>query len=141
VLNARNQCLGAQLRGEDCDTDEMNARVEAARTGASAQIQQACSSTDLQTLRYVDLSDATRDVINVCRDLDTSATSAAYGPAMFGGTIAAVDGTKQVCLGSSAREASRLLRFARARASARSTRSPPYRWSLPSRRPSTAAPA
>ena len=54
VLNARNQCLGAQLRGEECDTDEMNARVEAARTGASAQIQQACSSTDLQTLLLLD---------------------------------------------------------------------------------------
>ena len=65
------------------------------------------------------------DVINVCRELDTSAVTAAYGPAMFGGTIAAVDGSKQTCLDVTGRAASRLLRFAMRTRAARARRRSP----------------
>src|SRR5262245_33276317 len=111
ALAARNSCLGAQLRGDECDTAEMDARVEAARSRALDQVEATCTAEQLQTLRYVDLSDALTDVINVCRNLDTAAVTATYGPAMFGGTIAAAEGSRQTCLDATARASSQLLRF------------------------------
>lgn len=112
VLLVRNACLGAQLRGATCDTAASDARVQSARQRALAMVQAACSATQLQTLRYIDLSDAQTDVINVCRNLDTATVTAAYGPVMFGGTVSAVDGSKQTCLDTTGPAAARLLRFA-----------------------------
>ena len=119
VLAVRNACLGAQLRGETCDTTQSDARVQSARAKALATVQAACNESQFQTLRYVDVSDAQTDVINVCRNLDTATVTGAYGPAMFSGSVAAVDGAKQTCLDLTGRAAARLLRFAiRARARA-----------------------
>lgn len=112
VLSARNACFGAQLYGEECDTDESAAAVEAARQRALSLVQDACSPAQLQTLRYVDLSDALSDVVDICRDLDTATVSAAYGPAMFDGTVAGVDEDTQACLDVTARSSTRLLHFA-----------------------------
>ncbi len=112
ALTARNACLGAQLRGESCDTEDTDARIESARERALALVQSACSAQQLQILRYIDLHDAQTDVIDICRNLDTATVSAAYGPAMFGGTVAAVDGSAQTCLDVTGPAAARLLRFA-----------------------------
>jgi cysteine-rich repeat protein len=112
VLAIRTACLGAQLRGDTCDTAASEARVQSARAHALATVQVTCTPAELQTLRYIDLSDAQNDVINVCRTLDTAAVSAAYGPATFGGTVSAVDGSKQACLSVTGRAAAHLLRFA-----------------------------
>ena len=112
VMAARNACLGAQLRGDTCDTAERDARITGARDRAFTLVQNTCTAEQLQTLRYVDLSDALKDVSNICRDLDTASSTAAFGPAMFGGTIAAVDSSKQTCIDATARGAGRLLRFA-----------------------------
>jgi cysteine-rich repeat protein len=112
ALAARTLCLGAQLHGDECATAEMDARVEAARTRALDQVEATCTPEQLQTLRYVDMSDALTDVIDVCRRLDTAAVTAAYGPAMFGGTIAAAEGSELTCLDTTARASARLLRYA-----------------------------
>jgi cysteine-rich repeat protein len=112
ALAARNQCASEQLRGDTCDTTELDARVQAARQRALNLVQAACTIPQLQTLRYIDFSDVQNDIINVCRGLDTSTVTAAYGPATFGGTISAVEGSKQTCLDLTGRAAARLLRFA-----------------------------
>jgi len=112
VLVARSACASDQLQGGACDQTQLDDRIQAARERARSMVEAGCSAQELQTLRYVDLSDALTDVINVCRELDTSASTASYGPAMFGGTIAAVDGSKQTCLDVTGRAANRLLRFA-----------------------------
>jgi cysteine-rich repeat protein len=112
ALAARTACAAAQLRGEACDTAESDARIQAARQRALDMVEEACEPQQLQTLRYVDLSDALADVIDICREQDTAAVTAAYGPAMFGGTIAAVEGSAQICLDATGRAAGRLLRFA-----------------------------
>ena len=130
ALSARNNCLGAQLRGEECDTAEIG---RARRSGADARAATGRGDVhreQLQTLRYVDLSDALTDVINVCRDLDTAAITAAYGPAMFGGTIAAVDGQPSRPASTPPRAPpAGCCASPCAPASARSTRSPRRRWS------------
>src|SRR6185369_7377729 len=112
ALSARGACADDQLRNAPCDQTKTDARVNAALSRALDMVQGACTSQDLQTLRYIDMSEALRDVFNICRDLDTSVSTASYGPAMFGGSIAAVDGSKQTCLSATGRGASRLLRFA-----------------------------
>src|SRR5262249_37663274 len=66
----------------------------------------------LTTLRYVDLSDAQTDVINICRQLDTAASSAGFAPASFGGTIAAMTGDDQTCVAATARASGAVLRYA-----------------------------
>lgn len=112
ALSARNDCFGAQLRGDECDTGESTARVEAVRQRALQVVEAACDTAQLEALRYVDLSDALTDVIDICRDLDTATVSAAYGPAMFNGTIAGVDDVTHTCLDVTAHASSRLLHFA-----------------------------
>jgi len=112
VLAARGVCANKQLRGEPCDEEAVEDRVEAARTRALSLVENACTSIDLQMLRYIDLGDALDDVVDICRELDVSAVTASYGPAMFGGTIAAVEGSTQACLDATGRGASRLLRVA-----------------------------
>lgn len=112
VLAARTSCAATQLRGAACDTAESAARIQAARARALDLVQDACRPQQLQTLHYVDLSDALTDVIAICREQDTATVTASYGPAMFGGAIAATEGSDQTCLDATGRGAARLLRFA-----------------------------
>src|SRR5262249_27972498 len=98
VLAVRNDCLGAQLRGEPCDQAATDAAIQGARSRATDLVARVCTPPELQTLRYVDLQDAQNDVTKLCRGLDTAATTASYGPVMFGGTVAETTGSTQVCL-------------------------------------------
>jgi cysteine-rich repeat protein len=119
VLAVRTDCLGGELADEPCDQEAADQAVEATRQRAAALVARDCSAADLQVLRYVDLSDAQTDVVDVCRGLDTSTRTAAYGPALIGSTVAEVDPTEQACLDIAGRTAGRLLRYAmRARAAA-----------------------
>lgn len=112
ALLARTSCNAALLRGVPCDDAAVTAAVQAARQRARDAVARHCSQEQLLTLRYVDLADAQSDVINVCRQLDTAASSAAFAPASFGGTIAAMDGTDRECVAATARAGSALLRYA-----------------------------
>ena len=112
ALQARTRCNAAQLRGEACDSAALDAAVQAARQRARDTVARDCGTEQLLTLRYVDLVDAQSDVINVCRQLDMAATSAAFAPASFGGTIAAMSGDQQGCVDATARAGNALLRYA-----------------------------
>ena len=112
TLAARTVCSAAQLRGAACDVADLDARMSAARSRAAAYVAAACTSEDLQQLRYIDLNDAINDVVGVCRALDTAAITAAYAPAMFGDAVAEVDADTAACVDITGRIAARLLRFA-----------------------------
>jgi len=113
VLAARTHCLGDQVSGESCDESAVEARIQAARSRAVAMVTRDCTAPQLQTLRYIDLSDAQQDVVALCRSVDTAATTAAYGPVMFGGTVSAVeDEEERTCLETTGRVTAKLLRFA-----------------------------
>lgn len=112
ALQARTRCHAAQLRGETCDDAALDAAVQAARQRARDAVARDCDPEQLLTLRYVDLADAQTDVINVCRQLDTAASSAAFAPATFGGTIAAMSGDARDCVDATAAAGNALLRFA-----------------------------
>ncbi len=112
TLYARTRCSAAQLRGETCDTAALDAAVQAARGRARDTVARDCDGEQLTTLRYVDLGDAQADVINICRQLDTAASTAAFAPASFGGTIAAMTGDSQACVDATARAGNALLRYA-----------------------------
>ena len=112
TLYARTKCSAAQLRGESCDTAALDASVQAARGRARDTVARDCDGEQLTALRYVDLGDAQTDVINICRQLDTAASSAAFAPASFGGTVAAMSGTDQTCVDTTSRAGNALLRYA-----------------------------
>jgi len=112
ALAARNACAGAELQGQPCDSATTDARIQAVRQRARDMVSPACSQTDLQTLRYIDLADAQTDVINVCRQLDTAALTATYNPAMVGDTINAMQGDAEACVATTARTGAALLRYA-----------------------------
>jgi cysteine-rich repeat protein len=112
VAQARGTCLGSTVGGGTCDETALDAAVSAARQRALDRLERACTVPQLQNLGYVDLQDAQRDVTDACRQLDTAAVSAAFAPAMVGGTVAAVDETTAACVQAGARESTRLLRYA-----------------------------
>jgi cysteine-rich repeat protein len=112
ALAVRTACASAALHGGACDDASTDARMQAARARSLSMVERACASSDLQTLRYIDISDALNDVVSVCRALDTAAMTAGYGPALFGGAVAALAGAKQTCVDVTARAGTRLLRFA-----------------------------
>jgi hypothetical protein len=97
----------------------------AARGRARDTVARDCDGEQLTALRYVDLGDAQADVINICRQLDTAASSAAFAPASFGGTIAAMSGADQTCVDTTSRAGNALLRYAMRTRQRASTRSPP----------------
>ncbi|MBX3026144.1 DUF4215 domain-containing protein [bacterium] len=112
VAMLRATCLSGALSGGTCDRAALDADVTAARQRALDRLQRACTVTQLQNLGYIDLQDAQKDVTDACRQLDTAAMSAAFAPAMVGGTVASVDGAKAACIEAGARESTRLLRYA-----------------------------
>ncbi len=109
---ARNACLDTALTGGTCDETALDAAVGAARSRSLDRLQRACTLPQLQNLGYIDLSDAQKDVTDACRQLDTAASSAAFAPAMVGGSIAAVDDSTTACVQAGARESARTLRYA-----------------------------
>jgi len=112
VAELRSTCLSRAVAGGTCDEDALADRVTAARQRALDRLERSCTVTQLQNLGYIDLSDAQRDVTDACRQLDTAATSAAFGPVMVGGTIAGADVVTSTCVGATATESTRLLRYA-----------------------------
>ena len=80
VALLRGNCLGAALNGGACDETALDADVTDARQRALDRLQRSCTVNQLQNLGYIDLQDAQKDVINACRQLDTAAMSAAFGP-------------------------------------------------------------
>ena len=112
VALLRSSCLNAALTGGTCDETALDADVTAARQRALDRLQRSCTVNQLQNLGYIDLQDAQKDVTDACRQLDTAAMSAAFAPAMVGGTVGSVDETKAACVQAGARESTRLLRYA-----------------------------
>ena len=112
ALLARTACNTSQLAGEACNQATLDAAIQSARARAREAVARDCAQEELLALRYVDLADAQTDVIDVCRQLDTAASSAAFAPASFGGTIAAMASDEQECIATTARAGSSLLRYA-----------------------------
>src|SRR5262245_22241920 len=98
TVAARTECLAAEASGQACDQGAFDAEVQAARAAARSIVQAVCTSQDAQSLLYVDVSEALVDVINVCRDTDASVMSAAFGPAMVGGSVASMDAPSAACV-------------------------------------------
>jgi cysteine-rich repeat protein len=112
AVHHRNLCLGADMDGVGCDPVAMADAAIAERHRGADIIQRYCSSTDLQNLNYIDLSDALIDIALVCRETDRAATSGIWGPVMAGGAVGAAGPDEARCIRSTARITARALRFA-----------------------------
>ncbi len=112
AIHNRNVCLAAEIDDKVCNHQALEDSSIATRARALALVERYCESSDLQNLNYLDLSDVLIDVAQTCREADIAATSAVWGPAMVDGAVAAARDDEQACIRSSARAASRLLRFA-----------------------------
>lgn len=112
VIAARQACLNPVLAGGTCDTQVLNATTIASlRQRALNMVAPDCSSLQLQQLRYADLSDAYRDIIDACRRADTAVTSAVYAPALRGGTVTATPQPAQNCVRAAASASAKLFDF------------------------------
>lgn len=111
VAALRSSCLGGAVRGGTCDQTALDSRIAETRQRAVSRVDRACTTSQLQNLGYIDRADALTDVVTACRQLDTSTTSAAFAPAMVGGTVASVEDPTAACVQAGSREATRLLRF------------------------------
>ena len=111
VSALRANCLSGAVRGGTCDETALTAEVTATRQRAIERVQRSCTVTELQNLNYIDLSDALTDVVNACRQLDTAAMSAAFGPVTVGGTVGSAEDPTAACVEAGARATTRLLRF------------------------------
>ena len=111
VAALRGNCLAGAVRGGTCDQAALGSRIDAVRAHALDRVERSCTTTALQNLGYIDLADASRDVSTACRQLDTAAMSAAFGPAMVGGTVGSVEDPTATCVQAGALESTRLLRF------------------------------
>lgn len=111
VIAARQACLTPSLNGAACNTQQLNATIATLRQRALDMVAPACTSLQLQQLRYMDLSDAYRDIIDACRRLDTAITSAAYAPALRGGAVGIVDEATRGCIDTAATVAAKLFDF------------------------------
>ncbi len=112
AIHDRGTCINAEIAGETCDRDALEAASIAARTRSLALVERYCTNTELLNLKYIDLTDVLVDIAQICRETDTAATTAVWGPAMVGGSVAAVNDRERLCLESSSRTATRLLRYA-----------------------------
>jgi cysteine-rich repeat protein len=112
AVRDRGSCIGTEAGGGTCDRDALEQASVAVRARALALVERYCTSTDLQNLNYVDFTDVLIDIGQTCRETDTAATSAVWGPVMVGGSVAAANDRERACLESSSRAATRLLRFA-----------------------------
>jgi cysteine-rich repeat protein len=111
VAALRAACLAGAVRGGTCDDAALGTRIGDVRQRALDRVAGACTTSELQNLGYIDQSDAFTDVVTACRQLDTAATSAAFAPAMVGGTVASVGNPAAACVQAAAAEATRMLRF------------------------------
>src|SRR5690606_18292192 len=94
AVHYRNRCLGAEVTGETCDRQAIEDASIAARLRAVALIERYCTSTDLQNLNFIDLSDVLIDVAQTCRATDRAATSAVWAPVMAGDSVGAAGPTE-----------------------------------------------
>jgi cysteine-rich repeat protein len=111
VTTARQTCYTPGLEGTACDTGALNQDIAAMRQRALEMVPDFCSQQALQSLYYQDLFDAFRDITDVCRRLDTAATSAVFAPALVGGSVAAVGEAKRTCVAVAGPRAAKLLRY------------------------------
>lgn len=95
ALKVRQDCRLADLFEAGCDTAAVDAAIQAARAIARARVRTECSDPEVQTLGYIDRTEAITDVINICRDLDSAGSSASVGalPQVDAGDAACVRAT------------------------------------------------
>ena len=110
AVRARTECRLAVVDGTGCDEDAFDAEIQAARARARAFVRGSCSELDVQNLRYIDIDEALRDVIAICRSLDGAIDSAVF--ALAGANEAIVDAEDRACVEITARQTSKLLAFA-----------------------------
>lgn len=111
VIAARRNCLDGSVRGAPCDKERLDSDVSKLRQASLQSLGSYCSSLPLQQLRYADLSEAYRDVIDVCRRLDTAATSAIYLPAYVSGSVIQVSPAMAACIVGASDASAKLLDY------------------------------
>ena len=112
VMGIERRCMDGQLAGQPCADATRDARIAAAKQGAQNDVAGLCSETQLQQLRFTNLTEAQSDVSRTCGDQADAAISVMYGPAMARGSAAGVDATMRTCLAQTAALTSKLLHLA-----------------------------
>ena len=112
AISKRDRCLSAEMRGRPCDREALESSNAAAEARLAVLVARRCANEDLQLLGHSNLTDAVDDISQVCRETETAATSALWGPALVSGRASAPPGRQRRCIENSARIGARLLRLA-----------------------------
>lgn len=105
----RRDCSLAALHGTPCTATTLAARIEAARLRAADRVSSACSGTQVSILQFLDLSEAQRDAVRFCREVDDLLAALVLEPIQSGGSAvcavaAATATTKLLGLGFRSRQ-------------------------------------
>jgi hypothetical protein len=111
MWTARDACWQAQLAGETCDPHSSDATLQTARVQALNTVDLFCSDRLVGDLGFLGLFEVQGDLGNFWSSFDDAMLSAVYGP-LDGGGLRLADSKTQRCVGSAARAARKLVRFA-----------------------------
>jgi len=109
---ARQTCLAAQLRGEQCDTASTDAAIEAARIHALNLIDPHCSDRIAQALGFLGLFEVQGDLETFSQTFDDAMSSAVYGPVLEGGAVLTIEPETRRCVEAAADAATRMVHLA-----------------------------
>lgn len=109
AIAAHGACLET---GDGCAAEALDGLLREIRAGALERVERACGESELRALQFVDAADALADVIRGCREAETAAVTAIYGPVMGAGSVARADEDIAACTAAASREAAKLLRYA-----------------------------
>jgi hypothetical protein len=105
--SARETCHRLQLRGEICDTTDVDARIAGERVRAFDRIDPRCSDQSAQTLGFLGLFEIQGDLDIFWDNFDEAMLSAVYGPVLDRGV--GLSDSNRRCIEAAADAAARML--------------------------------
>lgn len=95
----RRKCLLAQLDGGSCDEKADDQAVEDLQAAVfRGDLDSLCSAADVSKLLFTDIPDILLDVVNLCRELDSSAVSVVFNPLFAVGSTASLSEGDKDCI-------------------------------------------
>jgi cysteine-rich repeat protein len=89
----RRDCALAELRGTPCNAMDAAAGIEAARLRAADRVSSSCAPSHAAMLQFLDLSEAQRDTVRFCREVDAAVVSVVLSPLANGADTACATAT------------------------------------------------
>jgi cysteine-rich repeat protein len=112
VVDIRNECEEAMMRGDACDAEAAEARIATETARIRTAILENCEPGQLTELQYVGGAlDAQADHSNACRDQASATMAMTYAPVAGSGAAAALPSQEIECIEATAEYGRKILRY------------------------------